>query len=109
MTSLSSLARRPILALLAAAMLFPALQAAESTSDDPAAQAEAYSKEATELRADAAKHEKIAKMHSAGAGGPNTAHRSIALHCERLATQLRAAAEESDSIAAAYRSLAETK
>jgi hypothetical protein len=48
-------------------------------------------------------------MHKAGAGGPKTAHESIANHCERLAEQLRSAAEESDAIAAEYRSLAEKK
>ena len=58
---------------------------------------------------DADKHEKTAKMHKAGAGSSKTAHQSIASHCERLAEQLRSAAEESDAIAAAYRSLAEKK
>jgi|SRR5688572_8345046 len=97
------------LAMLSLAIVFSALQAAETTSEDPAAHAAAYSAKAADLRADAAKHEKTAKMHKASAGSSKTAHESIAHHCERLAEQLRSAAEESDAIAAAYRSLAEKK
>jgi hypothetical protein len=33
----------------------------------------------------------------------------LRIHCERLAENLRAAAEESDALAATYRSLAEKK
>ena len=109
MMSASRSTRGLTLAMLSLAIVFSALQAAETTSEDPAAQAAAYSAKAAELRADADKHEKTGKMHKAGAGGPKTTHQSIANHCERLAEQLRSAAEESDAIAAAYRSLAEKK
>ena len=109
MTFVSRSTRGLILAMLAATMLVSALQAADTTSEDPAAQAAAYSKEAADLRAEADKHDKIARMHKAGAGTSKTAHESIVRHCEGLAEKLRAAAEESDAIAAAYRSLAEEK
>ena len=109
MKSVSRSTRGLILAILAATMLVSVLQAADTTSDDPAAQAAAYSKEAADLRAEADKHDKIARMHKAGAGTSKTAHQSIAQHCEGLAAKLRAAADESDAIAAAYRSLAEEK
>ena len=86
------------------AILFPALQAAETTSEDPAAQAAAYSAKAADLRADADKHAKTAKILKAGVGSSKTAHESIATascwprtHCERLAEKLRSAAEESDA------------
>jgi len=107
MISLSRSTRRLLLALFATVMLVPVLQAGETPSDDPAAQAETYSKQAADLRASADKHAKIAKMHRAGTGPSKMSHESIAQHCERLAQSLRAAAEESDAIAAAYRSLAE--
>ena len=109
MMSASRSTRGLTLAMLSLAIVCSALQAAETTSDDPAAQAAAYSAKAADLRADADRHEKTAKMHKAGGGGSKTAHESIANHCERLAEQLRSAAEESDAIAAAYRSLAEKK
>ena len=109
MMSASRSTRGLTLAILSLAIVFSALQAAETTSEDPAAQAAAYSAKAADLRADADKHEKTAKMHKAGAGSSKTAHQSIASHCERLAEELRSAAEESDAIAAAYRSLAEKK
>jgi hypothetical protein len=109
MMSAARSTRALAVALLAAAMLCSTLQAAETPPEDPAAQAATYSKKAADLRAEADKHEKIAQMHKAGAGSSKTAHESIANHCERLAKQLRTAAEESDAIAAAYRSLAEKK
>ena len=109
MTFVSRSTRGLVLAMLAAAMLVSALQAAETTSEDPAAQAASYSKKAADLRAEADKHEQIAKMHKAGAGTSKTAHDSIAQHCESLAEKLRSAAQESDAVAAAYRSLAEKK
>jgi hypothetical protein len=68
-----------------------------------------YAKQAADLRANADKHAKIAQMHRSGAGPSKMSHESIAAHCEQLAAKLRAAADESDAIAAAYRSLAEKK
>jgi hypothetical protein len=99
--------RRAVIAALAATMLISAVQAAEPASEDPAAQAATYAKEAADLRASADKHAKIAKMHRSGAGPSKISHQSIAEHCERLAEKLRAAADESDAIAATYRGLAE--
>lgn len=46
----------------------------------------------------------MAKSHKAGAGSSKVNHKSIALHCENIAKSLRAAAKESDALAAALRS-----
>ena len=99
--------RRLAIAALAAAILTSAIQAAEPASEDPAAQAAMYAKEAADLRASADKHAKVAKMHRSGAGPSKMSHQSIAEHCERLAEKLRAAADESDALAETYRNLAE--
>jgi len=53
MMSASRSARGLTLAMLSLAVAFSALQAAETTSEDPAAQAAAYSAKAADLRADA--------------------------------------------------------
>jgi hypothetical protein len=54
MMSASRSARGLTLAMLSLAIAFSALQAAETPSEDPAAQAAAYSAKAADLRADAA-------------------------------------------------------
>ena len=59
-----------------------------------------------DLRAKADKHAKLAKMHDAGSGGSKTAHASIAQHCEKIAANLRTAADESEALAATYSDLA---
>ena len=93
-------------ALLAVLLLSSQAYAVEPSSDDPAVLAATYSKQAADLRADAEKHANIARMHRGGAGTGKTAHESIAKHCERIAENLRAAAAESDALAAQYRELA---
>jgi hypothetical protein len=102
-------ARALILALAAAAVLVPAVNAAETQSDDPAALAATYAKQAADFRAAADRHAKMAEMHKAGAGSPKMAHESIVQHCERIAENLRAAAKESDALAETYRKQIETK
>jgi len=98
-----------LFAIIAAAMLAPAVYAADAATDDPAAQAATFEKQAADLRASADRHEKIAKMHRAGAGPSKMQHESIARHCERIAKNLREAAKESDALTASYRSLAEKR
>lgn len=107
-TPLSVISTRGLFfAFIAAAMLVPSARAGEPASEDPQAAAARYTQQAADLRADAEKHEKAAKMHQTGFGNPKTPHASIAQHCKRLAENLRAAAKESDAIAEAYRKLAE--
>ena len=98
--------QRVLLALVAAAVLVSSVYAAEPATEDPTAQAATYEKQATDLRASAAKHEQLAKLHRAGGGSSKTQHESIANHCDLIAKNLRAAADESDALAATYRGLA---
>jgi hypothetical protein len=88
-----------VLGLIAATMIGGAAQAADTPADDPSALAATYEKQAVALRADADKHEKMAKMHSGGAGSSKVNHDSIVRHCEKIAENLRAAAKESDDLA----------
>ena len=66
---------------------------------DAAPTASTYEKQAVELRARADKHDKMAQMHKGGAGSQKTNHESIVRHCENIAKNLRAAADESDALA----------
>jgi hypothetical protein len=70
---------------------------------DAAPTAATYEKQAVELRARAEKHDKMAQMHKGGAGSQKTNHESIVRHCENIAKNLRAAADESDALAAALK------
>ena len=101
--------RRLLLSLIPAVALISVVRAAEPATEDPAAAATQYAQQATNLRAEADKHAKIAQAHRSGAGGSKSAHESIAKHCEKIAKDLRAAADESDALAAPYRELAGQK
>lgn len=100
--------RRLLLSLIPAVALISVVRAAEPATEDPAALATQYAQQATHLRAEADKHAKIAQAHRSGAGA-KTAHESIVKHCEGIAKNLRAAADESDALAATYRELAGQK
>jgi hypothetical protein len=95
-----------ILALAASAVLAPSVMAADTPSEDPAALATKYAKQAADFRASAEQHAKMAQMHKAGAGGPKMAHESIVQHCNQISEDLLSAAKESDALAQAYRELA---
>ena len=88
-----------VLGMIAAAMMSSVAFAADAPADDPSAQAATYEKQAVELRASADRHEKMAKMHMAGAGSSKVNHESIVRHCDKIAENLRAAAKESDDLA----------
>jgi hypothetical protein len=45
----------------------------------------------------------MAKMHKGGAGSSKLNHAGIVRHCEKIAQHLRAAAQESDALAATLR------
>jgi hypothetical protein len=45
----------------------------------------------------------MAKMHRGGAGSSKMNHEGIVRHCEKIAQNLRAAAQESDALAATLR------
>ena len=92
--------------LVAFSVLGPTISWAAEPTEDPAALAATYDKQAADLRAEAQRHEKMARMHRGGAGSSKTAHDSIARHCERMAENLTAAAEESEAVAESFRSLA---
>jgi hypothetical protein len=76
------------------------LSVCANAADTDAPTASTYEKQAVELRARADKHDKMAQMHKAGAGSQKTNHESIVRHCENIAKNLRAAADESDALAA---------
>ena len=61
--------------------------------------ASTYEKQAVEFRARADKHDKMGQMHKAGAGSQKVNHENIVRHCENIAKNLRAAADESDALA----------
>lgn len=90
--------------MVAAAILGSAVYAADPASDDPAMMASTYEKQAADLRASADKHENMAKVHKGGAGSSKVNHESIVRHCEKIAQNLRAAAQESEALAATLRS-----
>lgn len=98
--------RSLLAALVAVAVLVPFVAPADEPTEDPAALAATYDKQAADFRADAERHAKIARMHKAGAGSPKSSHESIAQHCERIAENLSAAAKESEALANSYRELA---
>ena len=88
-----------VLGIIAAAMIGGATHAADAPADDASALAATYEKQAVDLRASADKHERMAKMHMAGAGSSKVNHESIVRHCDKIAENLRAAAKESDDLA----------
>lgn len=95
--------------IVACALVAPAV-AAEQSLEDPAALATQYAAQAADLRASAAQHAKIAKMHRTGmAGSSKTSHESIANHCEKIAASLNDAAVEADALAAEYKKAAPVK
>jgi hypothetical protein len=87
--------------------LASAAWAGEASADDPVAMAQTYEKQAAELRAKADKHESMAKMHRGGAGSAKINHENVARHCQKIAENLRSAAQESDALAATLRKGAE--
>lgn len=95
----SGLKKSLVLGMIAAAMLGTAVYAADPPAEDPAALAATYEKQAADLRASADKHENMARMHKGGAGSPKMNHESIVRHCDKIAEDLRAAAQESDALA----------
>ena len=92
-----------LLGLIAAAMLGSAVYAADTAAEDPAALAATYEKQAVDFRAIADKHDNMAKMHRGGAGSAKMNHEGIVKHCEQISKDLRAAAKESDALAATLR------
>lgn len=88
-----------VLAMIAATMLGSAAYAADTPADDPAAMAATYEKQAAELRASADRHEKMSKAHMGGAGSSKMNHQSMVRHCDNIAENLRAAAQESEDLA----------
>jgi len=88
-----------VLGMIAAAMLGTAVYAADAPAEDPATLAATYEKQAADLRASAEKHENMARMHKGGAGSSKVNHESIVRHCDKIAENLRAAAQESDALA----------
>ena len=88
-----------VLGMIAAAMLGTSVYAADAPADDPATLAATYEKQAADLRASADKHENMARMHKGGAVSPKMNHESIVRHCDKIAEDLRAAAQESDALA----------
>ena len=103
------LAHATLLGVIVALGTVSIASAADTSSEDPAALAAQYSKQAADLRASAQKHEQSAKLHDAGAGSSKSAHASISQHCKSIAESLRKAADESDALAATYRDLAAQK
>ena len=91
------------MAVAATALLAGAGYAGDAPKDDPAAIAATYEKQAAEYRASADKHDNIAKMHRGGTGSAKMSHESVVRHCQELAKNLRAAAAESEALAAEYR------
>lgn len=90
-------------AIAVAAMLGAIAYAADAAPDSPAAMVATLEKQAADYRASADRHEKIAKAHRGGAGSPKMSHESVVQHCKAIAKNLRAAADESDALAAEYR------
>jgi hypothetical protein len=99
--------RNVLLACAAAALLGAVAHAADPATEDPAAIAASYEKQAAELRASADKHDNMAKMHRGGAGSSKMNHDSVVQHCKKLSESLRAAAAESDALAAEFRKAAQ--
>jgi hypothetical protein len=92
--------------LIATAAAMSMLGSAAHAGDplkDQATSAAALEEQAAEYRARAERHEQMAAMHRAGAGSPKMAHEDVARHCDALAKNLRAAADESEALADQYR------
>lgn len=99
--------RSILVGVIAAFSLGAPVPAAEQSMPDPAAAAAQYTRQASELRASARRHADLARMHRAGlAGGGKSSHESIVQHCEKIASNLNAAATESEALAAVYRGMA---
>jgi opacity protein-like surface antigen len=95
--------KRMLLGLVAAVMLGSAVHAAAPVAEDPATLAATYEKQAADFRALADKHDNMAGMHRGGAGSSKMNHEGVVHHCEQIAKDLRAAAKESDELAAKLR------
>lgn len=78
---------------------------AAKTAADHEAIALAYEAEATAASDKAVQHEAMARTYRAG-GPPKESRTSMAGHCERLATQYKAIADENRQLAAAHRGMA---
>lgn len=102
-TLFRSIPKKTILALAAAAVLGMTAYAAEPAAEDPAAVATTLEKQAADYRAAAERHENMARMHKGGAGSSKVNHAGIVKHCDAIAKNLRAAAAESEALAAEYR------
>jgi hypothetical protein len=92
-----------LLACVAAAMLAATAYSAEPAREDSVAIATSLEKQAAEFRALADKHDNMAKMHRGGAGSSKANHEGIVQHCNSISEDLRAAANESEKLAAEYR------
>lgn len=95
--------KRVLFAVLAASFIGGAVIAA----DAPTPSSTTYMKQAAKFRADAERHEKMAQMHKAGAGSAKVNHEGIVRHCEKIAQDLRAAADESDALASELKAAGE--
>ncbi|HEU4589553.1 MAG TPA: hypothetical protein VFS13_01490 [Steroidobacteraceae bacterium] len=96
-------AKSLVLAIAGAALLGTVASAAEPAQENPAATIATLEKQAAEFRAAAARHDSMAMMHRGGAGSSKVNHEAIARHCDAIARNLRAAAKESEDLAAEYR------
>jgi len=101
-----SIHKKAFLVLAAAALLGATAYAADPAPEDPAAMAATLEKQAADLRASADKHENMGKMHKGGAGSAKVNHENIVKHCDAIVKNLRAAATESEALAAEYRKAA---
>ena len=101
--SIRSIHKASLAALAAVALLGMTAYAADPVREDPAAVAVSLEKQAAELRASADKHDAMGKMHKAGAGSSKINHDGVVKHCDAIAKNLRAAAAESEALAAEYR------
>lgn len=79
---------------------------AAKTAADHEAIAQAYEAEATAASDKVVQHEAMAQTYGAG-GAPKGNRASMVGHCERLATQYKAIAEENRQLAAAHRGMAQ--
>ena len=98
-----SIPRKAILALAAVTLLGAAAYAADPVREDPATTATTLEQQAADYRHAAEKHENMAKLHKAGGGSAKVNHDGIVKHCDAIAKNLRAAAAESEALAAEYR------
>jgi hypothetical protein len=89
-------------ATAAAAMLGAIAHAADAAADDPATQIVTLEKQAADYRISADRHDQMAQVHRAGGGSSKAGHESVVQHWA-IAKDLRAAADESEALAAVYR------